>query len=101
MPASDVGAERCEILQSAEGGTDMSMMGRFVQVSPDRLKQIIEDPSGVEELFANEQVSQAMPKLMGPLHGQLQHQTPQMLAAPSAAMPPEAREGRAQCRKNL
>ena len=29
----------------------MSMMGRFVQVSPDRLKQILDDPSGVEELL--------------------------------------------------
>ena len=42
----------CEILQSGDGGTDMSMMGRFVQVSPDRLKQILDDPSGVEELLS-------------------------------------------------
>ncbi len=35
----------------------MSMMGRFVQVSPDRLKEIIGDPSGVEELFVSEQAA--------------------------------------------
>ena len=29
----------------------MSMMGRFVQVSPDRLKQILDNPSGVEALL--------------------------------------------------
>ncbi|MGA9721169.1 MAG: YfbM family protein [Candidatus Binatus sp.] len=79
----------------------MSMMGRFVQVSPDRLKEILDDPSGVEELFANEQVSHAMPKLMGALQGQLQRQTPQMLAASMAAMPPEVRERLAQSLKNV
>lgn len=80
----------------------MSMMGRFVQVSPDRLKQIIDDPSDVEELFASEQVSQAaMPKLIGALQAQLQRQTPQMLAASMAAMPPEVRERLAQSLKNV
>jgi hypothetical protein len=79
----------------------MSMMGRFVQVSPDRLKEILDDPSGVEELFASEQVSHAMPKLMGALQGQLQRQTPQMLAASMAAMPPEVRERLAQSLKNV
>ncbi len=79
----------------------MSMMGRFVQVSPDRLKDILDDPSGVEELFASEQATQAMPKLMGALQGQLQRQTPQMLAASMAAMPPELRERLAQSLKNL
>ena len=29
----------------------MSMMGRFVQVSPDRLKQILDDPEEVEALL--------------------------------------------------
>jgi hypothetical protein len=79
----------------------MSMMGRFVQVSPDRLKQILDDPSGVEELFVSEQVSQAMPKFMGALQGQLRRQTPQMLAASMAAMPPELRDRLAQSLKNL
>ena len=79
----------------------MSMMGRFVQVSPDRLKEILDDPSGVEELFASEPVSQAMPKLMGALQGQLQRQTPQMLAASMAAMPPQVRERLAQSLKNV
>ncbi len=79
----------------------MSMMGRFVQVSPDRLKQIIDDPSGVEELFVGEQTAQAVPKFMGALQGQLQRRTPQMLAASMAAMPPELRERLAQSLKNL
>jgi uncharacterized protein DUF1877 len=79
----------------------MSMMGRFVQVSPDRLKQIIDDPSGVEELFAGDQAAQAMPKFMGALQGQLKSRTPQMFAASIAAMPPEIRDRLTQSMKNL
>ncbi len=60
----------------------MSMMGHFIQVSPDRLKQIIDDPSGVEERFVSEPGPlQAMPKLIGALQGPLQGRAPQMLAA--------------------
>jgi len=79
----------------------MSMMGRFVQVSPDRLKEIIDDPSEVEELFAGDQAAQAMPNLMGTITAKLQGRTPQMLAASMAAMPPEVRERLAQSLKNL
>lgn len=78
----------------------MSMMGRFVQLSPDRLKQILDDPSAVEELFAGEQAAKAMPKLMGALTG-LQGRAPKMLAASMATMPPEIRERLAQSLKNL
>jgi hypothetical protein len=78
----------------------MSMMGRFVQVSPDRLKEILDDPSGVEELFISEQAAKAMPKLMGALKG-LQGRAPRMLAASIAAMPPELRERLAHSLKNL
>ena len=70
----------------------MSMMGRFVQVSPDRLKQIIDDPSGVEGLFVSEQVSQNIPKMMETIRATLQKRTPQMLAASIAAMDPAKRE---------
>ena len=77
----------------------MSMMGRFVQVSPDRLKQLIDDPSGVEELFASAQ-AQAMPKFMGALKG-LQGRAPKMLVESMAAMPPELRERLTQSLKNL
>jgi len=80
----------------------MSMMGRFVQVSPARLKQILDDPSEVEGLFASDQAAQAMPKLMGALAGRLQGRlAPQMLAASMAAMPPELRERLAQSMKNI
>ena len=79
----------------------MSMMGRFVRVSSDRLKEIIDDPSGVEEIFVSEQVSKAMPKFMGALQGQLRRQTPQMFAASMAAMPPQLRDRLAQSLKNL
>ena len=78
----------------------MSMMGRFVQISPDRLMQIIDDPSGVEELFVSDQAAKAMPKLMGALQG-LQGRAPKMLAASMAAMPPELRDRLAQSLKNL
>lgn len=79
----------------------MSMMGRFVQVSPDRLKQIIDDPSDVEELFVSEQVGKAMPKFMGALQGKMRTLTPQMLAASMASMPEQLRERLAQSMKNL
>jgi hypothetical protein len=79
----------------------MSMMGRFVQVSPDRLKQIIDDPSGVEELFASDQAAQAMPKLMGAMQERLKGRAPQMFAASIASMPPEIRDRLTQSLKNL
>ena len=79
----------------------MSMMGRFVQVSPARLKQIIDDPSEVEELFASDQAAQALPNLMGALTGKLQGRAPQMLAASMAAMPPDLRDRLAQSMKNI
>src|SRR5258707_10081840 len=100
-PANVVGAELGKILQSGAGGTHMSMMGRFVQVSQDRLKQIIDDPSGVEELFAGDQAAQAMPNLIGAMQERIKGHTPQMLAASIAAMPPEVRERYAQSMKNL
>lgn len=78
----------------------MSMMGRFVQVSPARLKEIIDDPSAVEDLFVSEQVAKAMPKFMGAMKG-LQGRAPQMLAKSMAAMPPELRDRLAQSLKNL
>jgi hypothetical protein len=78
----------------------MSMMGRFIQVSPDRLKQLIDDPSGVEELFASEQVTQAMPKFMGALKG-LEGRAPKMLAASMATLPPPLRDRLAESLKNL
>ena len=78
----------------------MSMMGRFVQVSPGRLKQLIDDPSGVEELFASEQVTQAMPKFMGALKG-LEGRAPKMLAASMASLPPPLRDRLTQSLKNL
>ena len=79
----------------------MSMMGRFVRVSPDRLKQIIDDPSEVEELFAGEQEAQAVPKFMGALEGRMRTLTPQMFAASLASMPENVRDRLAQSLKNL
>ena len=78
----------------------MSMMGRFVQVSQDRLKQLVDDPSGVEELFVSEQVAKSMPTLMGAL-GALQGRAPKMLAASMASMHPAIRDRLAQSLKNL
>jgi hypothetical protein len=79
----------------------MSMMGRFVQVSPDRLKQIIDDPSDVEELFAAEQAAKAMPKLTAAMQERLRGRAPQMLAASIAGMPSQLRERLTQSLKNL
>jgi len=71
----------------------MSMMGRFVQVTPDRLKQILDDPSDVEQLFASDQVAQGVTKLMGgTLALALQNQAPKLLATTMARMDPAMRE---------
>lgn len=79
----------------------MSMMGRFIQVSPDRLKQIIDDPSDVEELFAGEQAAKAIPNLMGALQARMRALTPQKFAQSMAAMPEPVRDRLAQALKNL
>jgi hypothetical protein len=78
----------------------MSMIGRFVQVSPDRLKEIIGDPSGLEDLFVSEQAAKAMPRLMGTL-GALQGRSPKLLAASMASLHPAIRDRLAQSLKNL
>jgi uncharacterized protein DUF1877 len=78
----------------------MSMMGRFVQVSQDRLRQIIDDPSDVEELFASQPAARAMPKLAVALAG-LQGSAPKLLAGSMAKLPPELRERLAQSLKTL
>jgi hypothetical protein len=71
----------------------MSMMGRFVQIMPDRLKQLLDDPSGVEELFAPDQVAQGVTRLMGgTLALALQNQAPKMLMTTMARMDPAMRE---------
>jgi hypothetical protein len=78
----------------------MSMMGHFVQVSPDRLKEIIGDPSGVEELFVSEQAAKAMPKLIDAL-GALQGRTPKLLTASMGSLHPAIRDRLAQSLKDL
>jgi Domain of unknown function (DUF1877) len=78
----------------------MSMMGRFIQVSPDRLKEIIRDPSSVEELLVSGQAASAMPKLMGAL-GALQGRSPKLLAASMASLHPAIRDRLAQALKTL
>ena len=71
----------------------MSMMGRFVQVSPARLKEILDDPSDVEELFASDQVAQGVSRLMGgTLALALQNQAPKLLGTTLARMDPAMRE---------
>jgi Domain of unknown function (DUF1877) len=80
----------------------MSMMGRFVSISPDRLQQIIDDPSGVEELFASEQVARAMPNFMGPkMQERLRALSPEMLGKALESMPPAVRDRLAQSLKNI
>jgi len=70
----------------------MSMMGRFVQVSQDRLKQLLDDPSSIEEFLAGPQVSHAIPKMTEALQRVMQGRAPKMLAATMGAMDPVTRE---------
>ena len=69
----------------------MSMMGRFVQVSPDRLQQILADPSSVEAFLASAPVAPAAPKTLEVIRGMLQKRAP-MIAASLKTMDP-ASEG--------
>jgi Domain of unknown function (DUF1877) len=78
----------------------MSMMARFVPVSLDRLKEILDDPSSVEVLFVSEQAAKAMPKLMSVL-GALQGRSPKLFAASMASLHPGIRDRLAQALKNL
>jgi hypothetical protein len=67
----------------------MSMMGRFVQVSPARLKEILDDSSGVEELFASVQVA---PKTTEAMTKLLQSDVPKMLTGTMGKMDPATQE---------
>ncbi len=74
----------------------MSMMGRFVQVSPDRLKQILDDPSGVEELLrSSAQGPSPMPGLSPmaqALGNSLLNRAPEALMGAINALDPANRE---------
>lgn len=71
----------------------MSMMGRFVQVSQDRLKQILDHPSDVEELLGGEEAAaQGVPKMMEAMQRILQTRAPKILAGSMDAMDPAMRE---------
>ena len=73
----------------------MSMMGRFVQVSPDRLKQILDDPSGVEALLRGSPRSSPMPgssPLAQALGNSLLNRAPEALMGAINALDPANRE---------
>jgi hypothetical protein len=74
----------------------MSMMGRFVQVSPDRLKQILDDPSVVEALLrGSPQGPSPMPGLSPmaqALGNSLLNRAPEALMGAINALDPANRE---------
>ncbi len=74
----------------------MSMIAQFVQVSPDHLAQLVEDPESIEELFATDAVPpQAMGNLLKLAEAQRQRiieQGPQMLESTLARLDPKMRE---------
>jgi hypothetical protein len=69
----------------------MSMIGQFVQVTPELLNQVRERPSSVIQLFENDQP--ALPIAVNTAAGQqLQSRMPQMLAATLGRMDPALQE---------
>ena len=68
----------------------MSMMGRFVQVSPDRLKQILDDPSDVEELLRPKM--QGSSQTIGALGNGLANRAPVALMGAINSLDPANRE---------
>lgn len=68
----------------------MSMMGRFIQVSPDRLKQILDDPSGVEGLLRGDR--QDSPQMTEALGQVLATRAPAALMGAIDSMDPANRE---------
>lgn len=79
----------------------MSMMGRFMAISPDRLQQIIDDPSGVEELFAGEPLVQVKPFMRSGVQERLRALSPQMLSKAMESMQPALRDRLTQALKNI
>ena len=72
----------------------MSMMGRFVQVAPARLAEIIEDPSQVEDILEGTDTTTASPFPPGALGDtqRLLERAPKLLAASMTAMDPKMRD---------
>ncbi len=68
----------------------MSMMGRFVQVSPDRLKQILDHPSDVEQLLSRSR--QDSPKMIEALGNALANRAPAALIGAIDSLDPANRE---------
>src|ERR1700736_1469473 len=69
----------------------MSMIGQFVQVSPELLHQVRQDPSQVTQLFEDDQP--AMPQAVNDAaRQQMQNRMPQMLAATLVRMDPAMQE---------
>jgi len=69
----------------------MSMIGQFVQVSPELLHQVCKDPSQVTQLFEDDQP--AMPVAVNAAaRQQMQNRMPQILAATLVRMDPAMQE---------
>ena len=69
----------------------MSMIGQFVQVSPELLHQVRQDPSQVTQLVEDDQP--AMPQAVNNApRQQMQNRMPQMLAATLVRMDPAMQE---------
>src|SRR5437870_5339501 len=71
----------------------MSMIARFVQVTPVRMRQLLDDPDTVESLFDDEPATPlASAAMNNAAQERLLRQGPQMLAATLAGMNRETRE---------
>jgi uncharacterized protein DUF1877 len=70
----------------------MSMIGRFVQVTPDELNQLMEDPSEVGELFAAETPTFSASRLSDAVRDRTAGMTPQALASLLERLDPRIRE---------
>ena len=75
----------------------MSTIGRFVQVGPDQLKQIQDNPSSITELFEVQELAPHGPVVITDAMRQAAIRTmPQALAASLARMDPATRAAMAQ-----
>jgi uncharacterized protein DUF1877 len=71
----------------------VSMSARFVQVAPDLLKQLLEDPSRAPRLFESPEPAGLAPaRLEGPARARFVRRAPQMLAGVLDVLDPALRE---------
>ncbi len=79
----------------------MSMMAKFVQISPDLLAELIEEPDRVSELFMEMPPARSAAQVPPALHAQALARLPQLMAGSLERLDPSIRAGLEERLKNF